>query len=183
VKFIETKIKGVYEIECSAFSDERGGFYRIIDKEDFAQINFTKEFVQVNRSGNFKKGTLRGMHFQLPPFSETKVIQCIKGKVFDVAVDLRKNSPTFLHWISMELSEENRKIILIPEGCAHGFQTLEDNSEILYLHTQSYKPDFQSAIRFDEPLVNIQWKIPVSVISERDKNHPLLDKSFKGLEV
>ena len=181
--FSETAIHGCYRIGCEPVTDERGIFFRAFDKKEFQRIGLTKEFVQHNVSINARKGTLRGMHYQQPPHSESILIQCIAGRVFDVVVDLRKDSATFLKWISVELSATAFNQVLIPEGCAHGFQTLEDHSVLLYYHTHYYAKDSERGIRPDDPLLQIHFPVPVSVISERDRNHPLLDITFKGIEV
>jgi dTDP-4-dehydrorhamnose 3,5-epimerase len=183
MKFTPLNLSGAFLIDVETKKDNRGEFFRVIGMDELKQINHTKEFVQVNRSVNYKKGTLRGMHFQNPPHAEIKIVQCIKGKVFDAIVDLRRNSETFLKWAGVELSEENRNMIYIPEGFAHGFQTLEDNSELIYFHTEFYTPESEDAICFSDPLINIEWKIPVAVISDRDKSIPLLVKNFKGIEL
>ena len=135
----------------------------------------------MNHSVSYAKGTLRGMHFQHPPFREIKLVPCIAGTVMDVIVDIRQGSPTFLQWQAVELSAENNRMIYIPEGFAHGFQTLQDNSALIYHHTEFYTPGAEGGIRYDDPLVGIQWTLPVSIISQRDAGHPLLDHKFKGI--
>lgn len=177
MKFTETKLKGLYVIEPEILSDERGRFARTYCKKEFAKINFEKEFVQMNFSVNYKKGTLRGMHYQLPPYEETKLIRCISGKVFDVAIDLRKNSGTYLQWFGTELSKDNSKMILIPEGFAHGFLTLEDNSELIYHHTEYYNPSAERGIRYDDKSVNIKFPGEVLIVSEKDKSYPIIVNS------
>ena len=174
-------IKGLYTVSVNKQEDERGFFARTFCKNEFEKIGFDKTFVQFNHSFNKEKGTIRGMHFQQPPFSETKLIRCVQGAVFDVAVDLRKDSPTFLKWFGVELSEENTVSVLIPEGFAHGFQTLRNGSALIYHHTEFYVPGADGGLRFDDPAINIEWKLPLTAISEKDKNYPLLDKNFKGL--
>lgn len=176
MKFIETPLNGAYVIELEPFSDERGLFARTFCKRDFEKIGFDKEFVQFNFSLTLMKGTIRGLHYQLPPFSETKLIRCVRGKVYDVLVDLRENSSTYLKWFAVELSEENMKMALIPEGFAHGFQTLEDNSQLIYHHTAFYTPGYESGLRYNDPQIGIKWPLDVSVISEKDLNNPLLTK-------
>lgn len=181
MKFKALALPGLYIIELNVLKDERGGFARTFCKKEFEEIGHSKEFVQLNQSWNIKKGTIRGMHFQKPPFKEIKLIRCVKGAVLDVVLDIRKESPTFLQHISVELSEDNKTMIYVPEGFAHGFQTLEDNSELIYHHTEYYVPDSEGGLRFDDPQLNIKWQLPVTVISERDKNHPLIDKTYKGI--
>ncbi|HYG41201.1 MAG TPA: dTDP-4-dehydrorhamnose 3,5-epimerase [Cytophagales bacterium] len=174
MRFIETPLKGAYIIELEPFSDDRGLFARTYCKRDFEKIGFDKEFVQFNFSLTLTKGTIRGLHYQLPPYSEIKLIKCVRGKVYDVLVDLRDSSPTYLKWFGVELSEENMKMVLIPEGFAHGFQTLEDNAQLIYHHTAFYTPGFEKGLRYNDPVLAIEWPLEVSVISEKDKNNPLL---------
>lgn len=178
--FEETKLKGAYIISLNMLSDDRGLFARTFCKKEFKQIKHTKEFVQMNHSWNIHKGTIRGMHYQIPPFQEVKLIRCIKGKAFDVIVDLREYSPTFLQHITVELSAENKKMIYVPENFAHGFQTLEDDTELIYHHTEYYMPDADRGIRFDDPALNIQWPLPPNMVSDKDKSYKLIEKSFKG---
>ena len=183
MKFTENPLKGSYTIELSPFSDERGWFARTFGKDEFLQIGHTKEWVQLNHSVTYKKGTIRGMHFQLPPFSEIKMLRCIAGCIYDVIIDIRSGSPTFLQWFGVELSAENKKMLYIPEGFAHGFQTVTDNCELIYHHTAFYTPGAEGGIQYNDPLVNINWPLPVTVISDRDQNHPPLNKSFKGINI
>jgi dTDP-4-dehydrorhamnose 3,5-epimerase len=157
MQFLETYLKGLYIIELESLKDDRGFFARTYCKEKFSSIGFNEEFVQFNHSYNASKGTIRGMHYQSQPFSETKLIRCIQGSVFDVAVDLRKNSPTYLHYFGIELSAENLNCILIPHGFAHGFQTLEDNTSLIYHHTNFFLPNTEGGIRFNDPAIDIQW--------------------------
>jgi len=180
MEFIPTHIEGLYTIRLKKLEDERGLFARTFCKNEFSQIGFDKEFVQFNHSFNKHKGTVRGMHFQNTPYCETKLIRCILGSVYDVAVDLRKRSPTFLQYFGIELNSENMYSILIPEGFAHGFQTLEDNSALIYHHTQYYTPNADAGVRFDDPALDIHWILAV-MISEKDKSYKLIDVSFKGI--
>jgi dTDP-4-dehydrorhamnose 3,5-epimerase len=182
MKFNESPIAGVYIIEPELIEDNRGVFFRTFCKEDFEKINFQKEFVQMNHSLN-NKGVFRGFHYQEAPYTETKLIRCISGKVYDVVIDLRKNSSTFLKNYSVELSKENRKMILIPDGCAHGFLALEDQTELLYHHTNFYNKQADKGIRYDDPVLNINLPFEISCISEKDRSYPLLDKNFKGIEI
>ena len=174
-------IPGAYEILLNPFADERGFFSRVFCAQEFQEIGFQTAIVQINHSLNRIAGTVRGMHFQQTPFAEAKIIRCLRGKVFDVIVDLRAGSPGFLKWQSIELTPEKYNMILIPEGCAHGFQTLEDNTELLYLHTSFYKPESEAALRYDDPMIGIKWPLEPVQVSERDKNHPLLTRHFKGI--
>ena len=170
-----------YLIEPVLFGDERGWFARTYCKNEFAEIGHIKEWVQMNHSFTNTKGTIRGMHYQLPPFSEIKLVRCISGAVYDVIIDLRKASATYLQWYGVELSAKNKKMIYIPEGFAHGFQTLSADAELIYHHSQFYAPGVEGGIRYNDPKLNIEWPLEVSVISERDKQLALLDDNFKGL--
>lgn len=181
MKFTALPLAGLCTIDLKVLKDDRGAFARTFCKKEFEQIGHTKEFVQLNQSWNIKKGTVRGMHFQKPPFTEVKLIRCIKGAVMDVVIDLRKDSPTFLQHVAVELSEENKTMIYVPEGFAHGFQTLSDNTELLYHHTEYFVPDSEGGLRYNDPFLNIKWQLPVTVISDKDKNHPLIDKTYKGI--
>lgn len=181
--FEETKLAGSYLITVEPMSDDRGWFARTFCKDEFKQTGFRDEWVQLNHSFTNKAGTVRGMHFQLPPFAETKLVRCIAGRVFDVIIDLRNNSDTFLQWFGVELSGENKKMIYIPQGFAHGFETLSDDCELVYHHSQFYQPGSEGGIQYDDPMINIQWPGEVKNISERDKTHPYLDKNFEGLNM
>jgi dTDP-4-dehydrorhamnose 3,5-epimerase len=181
MKFVQTGLAGVWVIELDVRADKRGAFARTFCKREFADVGLTKEFVQLNHSWNLKTGTLRGLHFQIPPYKEGKLVRCIRGHVFDVVVDLRKGSPTFLRSFSVELSERNFKMIYIPEGFAHGFQTLEDNCELFYHHTEYYAPGHEGGIRYSDPILKIDWPLPVVEISDRDLHHPLIEPNFAGL--
>jgi dTDP-4-dehydrorhamnose 3,5-epimerase len=179
--FRETPLQGAYIVEAEPFSDSRGLFARTFCKNEFSKIGHQKEFVQFNHSHTYKKGTIRGMHYQLPPYNEIKLIRCIHGSVYDVIIDIRKGSPTFLKYLPVELSDQNMLSLYIPEGFAHGFQTLEDNTQLIYHHTAFYMPGFEAGIRYNDPFINIIWPLPVSSITEKDLNHNLLNKSFKGI--
>jgi len=170
LKFVELKIKGVYLISIEKIEDSRGFFARTWDSEEFKNHDLISNFVQSSISSNKKKGTIRGMHFQLPPYEETKIVSCITGSVFDVIIDLRKNSPTFKQWISNVLDSKNHHMLYIPKGIAHGFQTIEDNSEIYYKMSEYYKSEYYRGARFDDPNFKINWPLEISNISEDDKN-------------
>ncbi len=172
--FHETQIAGVYVIELEPREDERGSFSRLFCQEELSKLGIRFEIAQINHSFNKKKGTLRGMHFQKDPKAEDKIVQCLRGTIFDVAGDLRKDSSTYGRWISEDLSENNKKMLLIPKGCAHGFQTLSDNSEVLYLMSEFYSPEHASGVRWDDPLLNIKWPIENPILSEKDKSWPLI---------
>ena len=179
--FTPTSLAGSYVIDLETRSDERGWFARYYCKNEFKQIGHTKEWLQMNHSFTAKKGTIRGMHFQLHPYKEIKMLRCIAGSVYDVIIDLRKDSTTFLQWTAVELSAANKKILYIPEGFAHGFQCLEDNCELIYHHSEFYNPDAESGIRYNDPAIAIKWPLPVTVVSPRDENHLLLTENFKGI--
>ena len=169
-----TKLDGVHLIRLNNHSDNRGSFSRLYCKEALKGIISEREILQINHSITLKKGSVRGLHFQRPPHEEMKLIRCIKGRVHDVIVDLRQNSKTYLNHFSVELSAENNQMIVIPEGFAHGFQTLEDNCELIYLHTNLYTPASESGLNVSDPLLNIQWPLTFKNISERDKTFPFL---------
>lgn len=183
MEFISTHIEGLFIIELKKLEDERGLFARTFCKNEFKQIGFDKEFVQFNHSFNKHKGTIRGMHFQQAQYSETKLIRCIQGAVYDVALDLRAGSATFLQYFGIELSDSNMKSILIPEGFAHGFQTLEDDTALIYHHTQYYTAGADAGVRFDDPALRIEWKMPVIMVSEKDRSYTLIDQYFKGITI
>jgi len=178
-----TKIAGVTVIKSEPFTDERGFFNRIFCQKELELIRPGIVIAQINYSMTKTKGTIRGMHFQHPPNAEMKIVRCIKGSIFDVAVDLRKGSPTFLQWHCEVLSAENVKALVIPEGCAHGFQSLEDNIEMIYIHTQFYSKQSEEAIRFDEPRVNIQWPLEHTMVSEKDASYSYLADSYEGISL
>lgn len=181
MKFEPTPLHGSFLIRLKPFSDDRGWFVRTYSKKEFNDIGFSGEWVQMNHSFTASTGTIRGMHYQVPPYREIKMVRCIRGRVWDVIVDIREHSPTFLHWFGTELSEHDMTMLYIPEGFAHGFQTLSDNCELIYHHSVAYEPGFEGGIRFDDQQINIQWKVPVTVISERDRSHAPLTTDFKGI--
>lgn len=184
MRFDETPLIGSYIVYLEPFSDNRGWFTRTFCKKEFEQIGHTQEWVQHNHSFTRMKGAIRGMHFQYPPHSEIKMVRCISGTIFDVIVDIRKGSPSFLHWFGVELSAENKKMLYIPKGFAHGFQTLTDNCEILYHHTDFYEKDFEGALNFNDPTLDIKWKLDPTDVSTRDKSHLYLNNtSFEGINL
>jgi len=181
MNFINTPFKDLWVIEPDIKKDSRGQLTRLFCKNEFLNIDFNKEFVQENLTLTIVKGTFRGYHYQSPPFAEKKLVRCINGKVLDIVIDLRRNSTTFLKNFSLELDSQNLNMLLIPEGFAHGFQTLTDNCQMLYLHTNFYNPEFECGIKYDEPKINISLPLPIKEISERDKNHPYLSEDFEGI--
>ncbi len=176
-----TPLSGAFIIDLEPFQDDRGLFARTFCQREFEAIPHTKPFVQFNHSHTNDIGTLRGMHYQNPPHAEIKLIRCIKGKVYDVIIDIRKESPTYLQHIGVELSAENMRMIYVPEGFAHGFQTLEEHSELIYHHTAYYEPTSEGGIRFDDPLIGISWPMEPTVMSEKDQKYPYLTKDFAGV--
>lgn len=181
MKFIETPLLGAYVIELEPFRDERGLFARTFCQEEFRQIGFHKQIVQINHSLTRQKGAIRGMHYQHPPACETKLIRCVQGGVFDVMLDLRADCPTFLHHYGVELSKDNMRMVFIPEGFAHGFQTLTDDSELVYHHSAFYNPQREHGLRFNDPALAIDWPLPAGAVSPKDQSYPLIDDRFKGI--
>ncbi len=178
--FQTTKLKGVYVVEWEPKGDERGFFGRNFAKEEFAAQGIEYNIVHINRSFNRDKGTTRGFHIQLPPKAEDKLMQCIRGRIYDVVLDLRKNSPTYGEWVSVELTEDNRKMILVPKGCANGIQTMEDNSALQYFVTEVYSAEHERGVRFNDPAFKVKWPSATpSVISEKDANWPLVSEGNK----
>jgi len=179
--FTPTSLAGSFVIELEPFSDDRGWFARSYCEREFEQIGHTKRWVQLNHSTTYKRGSIRGMHYQLPPFREIKMVRCIAGAVYDVIIDIRKDSATFLQWFGAELSAANKRMMYIPEGFAHGFQCLTDNCELIYHHSEFYTPNAEGGIRYDDPSVNIQWPLSAGVFSARDAGHSYLTDDFKGI--
>lgn len=172
--FRETKLTGAYIIEIEPLEDERGFFARCFCQKEFEKYSLNPRFVQCNISYNKKRGTLRGMHYQAAPYEEAKLIRCTKGKIFDVIIDLRLQSPTYKQCVAVEMSLENRKMLYVPEGFAHGFQTLEDDTEVFYQMSQFYHPEYARGVRWDDPAFSIEWpNIEVKVVSNKDANYPL----------
>lgn len=170
----KTILDGVYIIEPKSFGDNRGWFMESYSKRDMEAAGINIDFVQDNRSYSAKKGIIRGLHFQKNPMAQAKLITCIRGEILDVAVDLRKASPTYKQWISVELTAENRKELLIPKGFAHGFVTLSDDVEIMYKCDEFYSPEHDGGIRFDDPDIGVEWGVTDPILSEKDTNAPFL---------
>jgi dTDP-4-dehydrorhamnose 3,5-epimerase len=170
--FHETKLSGVFEIRLEPQSDERGLFARSWCQKEFEEYGLNPRLVQCNVSFNTKKGTLRGMHYQEAPYAETKLIRCTQGAIYDVALDLRPKSPTFKEWVATVLNGVNRRMLYIPEGCAHGFLTLEHQTEVFYQMSEFYHPEAARGVRWDDPVFHISWPTPIEVISERDCAYP-----------
>lgn len=180
---IELNIKGAFQIIPTVLSDERGLFFRSYCKIEFLKKNIDIDFVQFNHSFTKKIGAIRGLHYQLNPSRESKLIRCVGGKVADVVVDLREGSPTFLNHQIIELSEEQKNSVFVPFGCAHGFQTLSANCSLVYHHTDFYSPELERGIKYNDPLLKINWPLPISNISARDNSFALLPSNFIGISM
>lgn len=181
MNIISTPIHGVSVVETNPFRDERGSFYRAFCDRELDSLLQGQKIRQVNHSRTEAVGAIRGMHFQHPPHAEIKLVRCLQGRVWDVAVDLRQGSSTFLQWHHQELSADNSYMMAIPQGCAHGFQVLEPGSELLYLHTAYYETKSEAGIRYSDPKLNIPWPLKVTDVSARDASHPLLSEDFRGI--
>ena len=183
MNILPTAISGVVVVETSPFSDHRGAFARLFCARELADVLGQRHIVQSNFSRTNAIGAVRGMHFQHAPHAEMKLVRCLAGRVFDVAVDLRKDSPTFLKWHAEELSPQNMRMMVVPEGCAHGFQVLDGPAEMLYLHTAFYEKSAEGGVRFDDPALAIAWPLPATDISQRDLSHPLVTRDFPGVSL
>lgn len=179
--FISTSLAGLTLVQRKPIEDARGYFSRFFCAAEFSLAGFTQPIAQINHTLTHKKGTVRGLHFQLPPHAEAKVVSCLKGTIFDVAVDLRKGSPTFLQWHGEVLSAENQRSLLIPHGFAHGFQTLAEECELVYLHSAPFALDAEGALNAADPKLAIAWPLPLAELSERDRAHPMIDAEFEGI--
>jgi dTDP-4-dehydrorhamnose 3,5-epimerase len=181
MKFHRTPLEGLLLIETTPVQDERGQFVRVFCEEECTALRPDLRWAQINLSRTLRKGTVRGMHYQRPPAAEAKLIRCLRGRVFDVAVDLRAGSATFLQWHGVELSEDGPMQFFIPEGFAHGFQALTDDAQLLYLHTRAWDRELESALRHDDPTLAIAWPQPITQISDKDRRAPLVAGSFAGV--
>ena len=175
MKFVETELKGAFIVEPDHLEDERGFFARTWCRKEFEQHGLNSNVVQCNISFNRNKGTLRGMHYQASPFEEAKLVRCTMGAIYDVIIDLRPDSKTFMRWISVELTVQNRKMIYIPEGFAHGFQTLENDTEVFYQMSEFYASEYARGVRWNDSQFNITWPDEVRIISGKDKNYQDFD--------
>jgi len=179
--FISTTLPGLLVVQRKAIEDHRGFLSRFYCAEEFSDAGISTSIAQINQTLTRKKGAVRGLHFQHTPHSETKMVSCLKGDIFDVAVDLRRDSLTFLQWHGEILSATNRKSLLIPEGFAHGFQALTEDCELIYLHTAHYHPESEGALNVSDPKINIAWPLHINDLSERDRNHPFIKTDFPGI--
>jgi dTDP-4-dehydrorhamnose 3,5-epimerase len=176
--FNTTPLAGAYLIELEKKGDERGFFARAFCENEFAQTNLVTNICQVNNSLSAKKGTLRGMHYQLAPKAETKMVRCIRGALYDLILDLRKDSPTFGKSFGAELTADNRRMMYVPKGFAHGFITLADDTEALYLVDEFYSPENERGLRYDDPEFHLEWPAEPTIVSEKDKGHPIYDPAW-----
>jgi len=183
MKFNNLGIEGLYLAELEPLRDDRGFFVRSYCDKVLEQINVTKPIKQINHSLTSTVGAIRGMHYQDSPHAEIKMVRCISGEVFDIAIDLRRGSDTFLQWHGEYLSAENFKMMVIPEGFAHGFQVIKQNTELLYLHTTSYTPEAESGVLFNDEKIGIEWPLQVTDISDRDLKHKMITKEFEGVNI
>lgn len=181
MKTTPTGIAGVVLVESDRRVDQRGSFSRLFCAQSLRAIVGARTILQINQSRTEEVGAVRGLHYQAAPHAEMKLVRCVAGRVWDVAVDLRRGSPTFLQWHSEELSRENARMLVVPEGCAHGFQVLDKHSELLYLHTAYYAPESESGIQPADPMLAIRWPLPITSLSDRDRSHKLLTPDFRGL--
>lgn len=183
MKIDATALNGLYEVQSSAIGDARGRLTRVFCEQELTPIRPGLHFTQINLSETKGQGTVRGLHYQLPPAAEAKLIRCVRGRVFDVAVDLRAGSLTFLQWHGLELTDDNDRAVFIPEGFAHGFQALTDEVQLLYLHTAPWTPSCEAGLRHDDPRLAIAWPRLVTVLSDKDRSYPPIDKSFAGVDL
>jgi dTDP-4-dehydrorhamnose 3,5-epimerase len=180
---LDTPIANLKIVQSKQLSDSRGFFSRLFCTDELAAAGWLKPIVQINQTFTKKQGAIRGMHFQRPPYAEMKLVTCLRGAIWDVAVDLRAASPTFLQWHAEELSAANQRALLIPEGFAHGFQTLCDDCELLYLHSRTYTPEAEAGLNPKDPMLTIPWPLAITELSARDAQHPMLDYQFKGVKL
>jgi dTDP-4-dehydrorhamnose 3,5-epimerase len=181
VKLARSPLAGHWIIERSPHLDERGRFERLFCAEEYSEVRTNLNFVQVNRSVTRQRGTVRGIHYQRAPKADAKLIHCLRGRVYDVAVDLRSGSPTLGRWHGVELAPDGACAVFVPEGFGHGFQALTDDAELVYLHTAAYEPDLEGGLRYDDLRLGIVWPMPVALVSDRDRQHPPLMADFHGL--
>ena len=179
--FNPLSLHGAFTIDVQPFQDNRGFFTRTFCEREFAEHKLEQHFVQANHSGSHGKGVIRGMHFQHAPHCEVKLVKCVQGAIFDVIIDVRKGSPTFLQWFGAELTAENKRMMYVPKGFAHGFQSLSEYSEITYMVSAFYNKESEGGVRFDDGAVNIKWPLPVSLVSDKDMIIALIDTAFEGV--
>lgn len=183
MRIVDTPIAGLKLVRSTPNRDARGAFIRLFCANELEPLLGNRQLAQINHSRTSHPGAVRGMHFQHPPHAEMKMIRCLRGRVWDVAVDLRAGSPTFLRWHAEELAQDDTQMLVIPEGFAHGFQALEPDSELLYLHTAFYHPPAEGGLAYDDPRLAIAWPLPPQDVSPRDRSHPPLTADFAGVAV
>lgn len=181
LEILTTPLQGLYVAVSSGSSDQRGAFSRLYCEQELNEVLNGRRIVQINHSMTLSVGCVRGMHFQKPPYAEMKLVRCLRGRVLDVAVDLRSGSSSFLKWHAEELSPDSKRMLIIPEGFAHGFQVLERGSELLYLHTTAYAPQAEGGVSYADPRLDIRWPLPAVDVSDRDATHLPLSSDFKGI--
>lgn len=181
MNIFDTPVRDLKIVRSVPHQDARGAFTRLFCAEELEPVLGHRQIAQINHSRTTRAGAVRGMHFQHPPHAEMKMVRCLRGRVWDVAVDLRPDSPTFLQWHAQELAQHDAQMLVIPEGFAHGFQVLEPDSELLYLHTAVYHPPSEGGLRYDDPRLAITWPMPPQDLSPRDMSHPLLGADFAGV--
>ena len=178
---LDTPIADLKIVKRQQLGDNRGFFSRLFCAEELAVVGWNKPIAQINQTFTQKQGTIRGMHFQRPPYVEMKLVSCLRGAIWDVVVDLRAASPTFLQWHAEELSAANHRALLIPEGFAHGFQALSADCELIYLHSRAYTPTAEAGLNPIDPMLSIIWPLAITELSVRDAQHPMVDHQFKGM--
>lgn len=183
MKIDATPFAGLFDVHATPVGDARGRFTRLFCEHELASIRPGLRFSQINLSETNGQGTIRGLHYQVPPAAEAKLIHCLRGRVFDVAVDLRAGSPTFLRCHALELSDDNHRAVFIPEGFAHGFQALTDEVQLLYMHTVAWAPSCEAGVRHDDPRLAVAWPLPATVLSDRDRGYRLIDDAFTGVQL
>lgn len=181
MKIEKLKLSNAAVVDVEPFVDNRGVFARFFCEKELSEIVGDRRFVNANFSRTLKEGSIRGLHFQYPPKAEMKLVRCIHGAVYDVIVDIRKDSPTYLKWYGVELSAENMRMLCVPEGFAHGFQVLEENSELMYLVSNFYSPDFEGGLNYADPILGIQWPCNVTDVSDKDRRNPYVSNGFDGI--
>jgi dTDP-4-dehydrorhamnose 3,5-epimerase len=181
VNILDTAVADLKIVQSTPHRDARGAFVRLFCAEELQPVLGGRQIAQINHSRTSDAGTVRGLHFQRPPHAEMKMVRCLRGRVWDVAVDLRSGSPTFLQWHAQELAQDDAQMLVIPEGFAHGFQALEPRSELLYLHTAFYNPSAEDGLRYDDPRLALAWPLPPQHLSPRDLEYPLLAADFGGI--
>lgn len=181
LRYLSTPLPGVMQVQRTRHVDGRGTFARLFCTQNLVAAGWTGPMAQINHSVTSRCGTVRGLHYQLPPFAEMKLVSCVRGRIWDVAVDLRRDSPAFLQWHAQELSSESGMALLIPQGCAHGFQALSDDAEVIYCHSSPFAPTAQAGLHPCEPRLAIAWPLAVQELSRQDSNWPALDAAFMGV--